>query len=167
MDADLRQTLSEYLTQHNTMTLATVGPDGPAAAGLFYVSDHRFRLYFLSDPAAQHAGNLTGQPRVAVTIHEDYRDWQQIQGVQLRGVARAIDSPAERLHVLRLYVQKYPFIQSFLDDPRRAGELLAHKISLSRFYQVTPDWIRWIDNRRGFSARCEFEVLPDGELVGE
>ena len=35
MQTDLRSMLLDYLEQHNTMTIATSGEDGPAAAGVF------------------------------------------------------------------------------------------------------------------------------------
>ena len=106
MDTNLRRLLSQYLAEQNTLTLATSGPDGPAAAGLFYVSDDRFRLYFLSNSKAQHAMNLAYNPQVAATVHEDHRDWRKIQGVQLRGEARAVKSPIEQARAMKLYTQK-------------------------------------------------------------
>ena len=164
MDADLRDTLSEYLAAHNTLTLATVGPNGPAAAGLFYASDSRFRLYFLSASHAQHVQNLKQDASVAVTIHEDYRDWQQIQGIQMRGEAHVVESPFEHARAMERYVRKHAFIREFISDPRRAGEILSQKIALSKFHVIVPHWIRWIDNRTGFSFRREYDLLLDREL---
>ena len=164
MDADLSGALSEYLAAHNTLTLATVGPDGPAAAGLFYVSDSQFRLYFLSASHALHVENLRHDASVAVTIQEDYRDWQQIQGIQMRGEARIVTSPLEYARTMERYVRKYAFIQDFVSDPRRAGEILSQKIALSKFHVIVPHWVRWIDNRTGFSFRREYDFLSGREL---
>jgi len=158
LSAGLRLTLQTYLAQHNTMTLATSGENGPAAAALFYASDEQLRLYFLSEAKAAHAANLAREPRVAVTIHEDYRDWRTIQGVQVRGVARRLSAPIETARALALYLGKYPFLESFIADPGRAGELLALKIGKSHFHVVEPRWIRWIDNRAGFGFRQECEL---------
>lgn len=38
-DSDLRFRVLAHLESHNTLTLATAGPDGPWGAGLFYVND--------------------------------------------------------------------------------------------------------------------------------
>ena len=165
MDAELRELLVEYLRRHNTLTLATCGPDGPAAAGLFYVSDERLRLYFLSEVTARHVQNLREERRVAAAIHEDYHDWRLIQGVQLRGAARPLDSAAEQAQALRLYTRKYPFVREFMASPRLAGELLARKLGASRFHVIEPHWMRWIDNRAGFGQRREYDLLADVELA--
>ena len=167
MDADLKHILSEYLAAHNALTLATVGPEGPAAAGLFYVSDSRLRLYFLSASHAQHVQNLKHDASVAVAIHEDYRDWRQIQGIQVRGEAHVIESPLEYARAMERYVRKFSFIREFVSDPRQAGEILSQKIALSAFHVIVPHWIRWIDNRTGFSFRREYDMLSNTEIPRE
>ena len=167
MGDELRGALAQYLAEHNTMTLATCGAEGPAAAALFYVSDDQFRLYFLSELKALHAVNLAREPRVAVTIHEDYRDWRLIQGVQMRGEARALTSPIEQARALKLYLQKYPFLQELISSPRLAGELLTQKIGQSRFHLVEPHWMRWIDNEAGFGFRREWDLRAGQEMPRE
>ena len=164
MDSDLRQLIAQYLAEHNTLTLATYGPDGPAGAGLFYVSDDRFRLYFLSDPKARHVANLAHDPQVAATIHEDYHDWREIQGIQVRGKAHAVESAIDRARAMQLYIQKYPFTRDFITNPKGAGEILAHKIVQSKFHVIIPHWMRWIDNRAGFGSRREYDSLSDMEI---
>jgi len=159
----LRQTLLDYLAGHNTLTLATCGPNGPAAAALFYVSDSRLRLYFLSEATATHVANLASEPRVAVAIHEDYRDWRMIQGVQMRGVARPAAGAAETARILKLYLAKFAFLEEFIADPRRAGELLTRKVGASRFHIIEPCWLRWIDNRAGFGSRQECRLHESEE----
>ena len=69
-----------YLASHNTVSLATVGPDGPWATSVFYVS-LGLTLYFLSEPKTRHVQNLAHSPSLAATVNEDYRDWQQIKGM--------------------------------------------------------------------------------------
>src|SRR5579884_3610471 len=69
-ESTLRDRVLAYLRHHNTLTLATWGPDGPWAAALFYVNDG-FDLFWLSDPAARHSRNIAQSPRVAVAPHEE------------------------------------------------------------------------------------------------
>jgi hypothetical protein len=54
-----------------------------------------------------------------------------------------------------------------VSDPRRAGEVLTEKIALSAFHVIAPVWIRWIDNRSGFSFRREYDMLTDREITRE
>src|ERR671930_2620721 len=91
VDDALRSQVLDYLEHHQVMTLATVGPEGPWAAAVFYV--HRgLTLYFLSSPGSRHGRNLSADPRAAATIQEDYRDWPDIKGIQLEGRAVAVDA---------------------------------------------------------------------------
>ena len=68
---------------------------GKNPAAVFYASEG-FDLYFLSSPSTRHCADLSGNPRVAATIQEDYADWSQIRGVQLEGVARPLAGEHER-----------------------------------------------------------------------
>jgi uncharacterized protein YhbP (UPF0306 family) len=89
MNATLHQKALAYLAEHNVMTLATTGTRGVWASALFYVNDG-FTLYFLSSPRSRHSINLANHSAIAATIQEDYRDWREIKGVQLEGVARKV-----------------------------------------------------------------------------
>jgi len=147
MTQQLRQHVLQYLQSHNVMTLATVGPDGPWAAGLFYVSDG-FDLYWLSNPESRHSRNIAHDAQVAVTIHEDYRDWRMIQGLQMEGLARDVGTPAQATRPMALYLAKY----SFLSDPPLP---LAQALARMRVYRFKPTRIYFIDNTKGFGRREE------------
>jgi len=149
----LRQQVLAYLERHNTMTLATVGPDGPWAAGLFYVNDG-FDLYWLSDPDTRHSRNIAYNPQVAVAIHEDYKDWRIIQGIQMEGTAEMVGTIAQVLRPMRLYVAKYPF----LGDPLRPAPALAKALATVRVYRFSPTRVYFIDNTKGLGHREEVEV---------
>jgi hypothetical protein len=148
--AELRRRALRYLQEHTTMTLATVGPEGPWAAGLFYVSEE-FDLYWLSNPESRHSRNLAYEPRVAVTIHEDYRDWRIIQGLQMEGSAREIGPPEWTGRPMALYLAKYPFLK----DPPLP---LRHALTRMRVYRFQPTRIYFIDNTRGVGVREEVPV---------
>jgi hypothetical protein len=152
----LRRQALTYLETHNTMTLATVGPDGPWAAGLFYVNDG-FDLYWLSDPDTRHSRNIAHNPRVAVAIHEDYRDWRIIQGLQMEGTAQMVGTILQAVRPMRLYVAKYPF----LGDPLRPPPALAKALATVRVYRFTPTRAYFIDNTKGLGHREEVELGGD------
>lgn len=46
---NLQEQVLQYLQTHNVMTLATIGPEGPWAADVFYVNEG-LNLYWLSHP---------------------------------------------------------------------------------------------------------------------
>jgi len=149
--AELKQTVLAYLRDHNTLTLATTGPDGPWAAAVFYVNDG-FDLYFLSEPDTRHSRNVAANPQVSATIHEDYTNWRLIQGIQLEGRCEMIGAPAKGLRAMRLYIEKYPFIDSLAAAPE-----LARALAKTRFYRIRPTRLYFIDNTQGFSHREEVD----------
>lgn len=153
--AHVRALALDYLARHNTVSLATLGPDGLWAATVFYASVD-FTLYFLSEPKTRHAQNARANPDIAATINEDYHNWQQIKGLQL--VGRCIEL-AERAHVeaaLATYVEKYPFVGQFLIPGQLLdGIQVAGRPLDVRLYRLTPTQVLYLDNERGFSNRQE------------
>jgi uncharacterized protein len=147
VDDALRTAVLDYLARHNVLTLATAGPAGPWAAAVFYVNEG-LRLYFLSSPRSRHAENLAADPRVAGAVHEDYRDWPEIRGVQLEGRAALVpDADVER--VRGLYAAKFPVVA----DIARAPPAVAAAFAGVRWYELAPARLLFIDNAAGFGKR--------------
>lgn len=152
-DAALRARVLVYLAEHNVMTVATAEP---WAAAVFYVNDG-FALYFLSSPRSRHCVNLTANPQVAITIHEDYADWRAIKGVQLEGIAAPVVA-GDEARVRALYGAKFPVIHQAQDKVSAIAQALAR----IRWYQVVPRHLHFIDNASGFGRRdsLDFTHLP-------
>ncbi len=155
---DLRERVLAYLAAHNTMSLATVGADGrPWAATVFYANVGT-DLYFLSEPKTRHSQNILASGCVAATVNEDYRDWQQIKGVQLEGRAEEVGGKLELARALGAYLSKYPFVKQFLAPGQLLqGMKIAGKSFDIRLWRLRPERLYYLDNARGFSAR---EELP-------
>ncbi|MCS7251358.1 MAG: pyridoxamine 5'-phosphate oxidase family protein [Anaerolineae bacterium] len=138
----------DFLSHRSTMTLATADESGcPYAASVYFVHDEGLRLYFLSSPESRHARHLTARSEVAVTIHGEPWDWRTIQGLQLTGTANPVEDPEEWERVMIRYREKFPFV-------RELPQALAHAF----LYRVTPNWVRWIDNTKGFGYRVEWRL---------
>lgn len=153
MSEELKQQILDYLRAHNTMTLATSVGDVPWAATVFYASDD-LRLYFFSAPDSRHCENFTANSRVAVTIQEDYHDWQQIKGIQMEGEVALVDGVLEKAKAMAVYARKYPGIIKLFTDPASG---IFHKAFLKvKFYCVTPQRVYFIDNEQGFGKRREW-----------
>jgi uncharacterized protein len=147
VDEALRRKVLEYLAAHNAVTLSTVGRAGPWAAAVFYVNDG-LRLYFLSSPGSRHAQDLAADPRVAAAVHEDYRDWPEIKGIQLEG--RAVPVPEGDLERVRaLYAAKFPVVA----EASKAPPEIAAALAGVRWYALTPEALHFIDNSAGFGKR--------------
>jgi len=159
MTEELKRQILNYMENHNTMTLGTCRDDSPWAATVFYASDG-FRLYFFSAPDSRHCQNLAANPRVAVTIQEDYRDWRKIKGIQLEGKVAAVDSLIEKGKAMAVYARKYPEIMKVFTDP--ASGLFFKVFQKVKFYCVVPEKVFYIDNEQGFGKRQELTVNDEG-----
>lgn len=129
------------------MTLATTGLDGiPHAAAVYFAAgeDHQ-ALYFFSAADSQHSLDLSANPQAAATIHPLVQSWQAIRGLQLRGRVRVVAPGDEWERAWGLYLVKFPFAVS-----------LKAVVARNTLYAFQPDWVRWIDNRRGFGHKEEW-----------
>lgn len=151
----LKQQVLSYLETHNTMTLATCSGDAPWAATVFYASDD-VRLYFFSVPDSRHCQNLAANPRVAVTVQEDYHDWQRIKGIQLEGTAILVDSIIEKAKAMAVYACKYPEVIKLFTNP--ASGMFYKAFLKVKFYSVVPQRLFFIDNEQGFGKRQELVI---------
>lgn len=152
---ELKRQILSYVESHNTMTLATCRNEVPWAATVFYASDG-LRLYFFSAPDSRHCQNLAANPRVAVTIQEDYRDWQKIKGIQIEGRVAQVDSLIEKGKAMAVYARKYPEVMKIFVNP--ASGALYQAFLKVRFYRVAPERVLYIDNEQGFGKRQEMTV---------
>ncbi|RME78086.1 MAG: pyridoxamine 5'-phosphate oxidase [Chloroflexi bacterium] len=149
-NADLRARIRQFLAEHTTLTLATVGEDGrPQAAALFYAETPALHLIFISEAKTRHSRNIASNPRIAATIQSDGQSWSEIQGLQLEGLCEPL-SGKDAARARQVYLDKFPFIGQ--------NKVLEMALSLVTFYRITPTWIRLIDNRRGFGHKEELRL---------
>jgi hypothetical protein len=156
--ADLKRQVLSYMDSHNTMTLGTCQGNMPWAATVFYASDG-LRLYFFSAPDSRHSQNLSANPRVAVTIQEDYRDWRKIKGIQLEGKVVLVDSLIEKGKAMAVYARKYPEIMQIFTN--HASGAFYKAFLKVRFYCVIPEKVFYIDNEQGFGQRQELLITDE------
>ncbi len=161
--AALRDRIAGFLTNHNTLALATVGEDGtPAAAAVFYAHDAAFNLYFLSEERTAHGRNLAANPRAAGTIQADGQDWRAIQGLQVRGTAAPVASH-ELAHAAAVYARKFAFVAALLAGSGGGPAALTGPVARARFYVLRPHWLRLVDNTVRFGYKEELRLADTDE----
>jgi uncharacterized protein YhbP (UPF0306 family) len=147
---ELKSRIKQFMAAHTTLTLATVSADGrPQAAPVFFAETADLALIFISEQKSRHSQNIRQNSRVAAAIYADGQSWQSIRGIQLEGVCTALSGKAAQA-ARTVYLAKYPFIAE--------NKLLAVIFNLVTFYQITPTWIRLIDNSRDFGHKEELTL---------
>lgn len=156
-DSDFAR-VRELLAGHNTLTLATTGEDGAWAASVFYASDERCKLYFVSDLKTRHGRDMSREARVVAAINRDVASWDEVIGLQIEGRAEVL-SGIPRTAALASYLCKFIQIRRIFESPREASEkLIATRLQSTAFWCLTPDWIRLIDSTRGFGWKRDFRL---------
>lgn len=146
MNGEVPQAL-EILGETTSGTLATIEPDGSArATPLFFAYGPQLTIYFLSDPKTTHVQNLLREPRVSMAFYPEVSGWKEIRGLQMKGTARRIPEP-DLDNAWDIYQRRFPFL----------GEI-PEAVEVSELFQFVPDWIRIIDNRRGFAYQVSWNV---------
>jgi uncharacterized protein YhbP (UPF0306 family) len=145
----LKISICRYLVRHTTLSLATCHNGRPWSTNLFYASDDDCRLYFVSSATTLHCKQIAVNPRVSVSISRQCADWKGIKGLQLDGVARVV-SEVDRETVVELYLAKFPDLKKL----HQASEIF-RIFKESSFYQISPEWIRLIDNSKRFKHKDE------------
>jgi uncharacterized protein YhbP (UPF0306 family) len=151
--ADLADRIAEFLDAHHVMSLATCGPHGPHAANVFYARDG-LSLLWVSDRQSTHSTNIGINPQVSATVAPDYRDFDEICGVQIFGNAHPFSEAAACCSARALLARRYPILQH-PPDP-----MIEQAYSSAVPYQLVPNSIVLIDNRRGFGHKETLDLQP-------
>ena len=129
----------EYLSEQNTLTLATASASGiPHAATFLYVNEGP-SLYFWSKGSTISARHIEQNPMIAFTIDEYTTDLTQTRGVQGIGECSMLLDGTEIARVADLFGQKFPSLSP------------GATMSIS-FFRITPTEIQFIDNTGSLSG---------------
>lgn len=144
--------VTALLNEETTLSLATTGEDGQACvAPLFYIVDKELSLYCLSSESSLHSLNLSRTPRAAATVYRNAKKWNEIRGVQLRGTVSRVAEQERRDALVKAYCERF-----------KLGRVLRLAIRQSVLYALQPDFLRYIDNARGFGYKFELMRQPEG-----
>lgn len=108
LDAHNYALVTAILAGTNEMTLATIGPDGaPHATTVSFASDG-LRLYAAIALDSQKAHAIRGDGRVSLTVNAPFREWDDIRGLSIDGIATMINEQAGQAAASELLLQKLP-----------------------------------------------------------
>jgi uncharacterized protein YhbP (UPF0306 family) len=151
-----RDLVAALLGEQTTLSLATTGADGePWVAPLFYLVDKDLALYWLSSASSLHSLNLERTPRAAATVYANAENWKEIRGVQMRGLVSKVTEPKRRRALIKAYGERF-----------KLGAAFRLAIRQSVLYEFRPEFLRYIDNSRGFGYKLELRRGPEGFVDG-
>ena len=162
---DLFNSIQSFLNEHNTISVATTDNQELSSATVFYVSDEKLNIFFISFPDSRHIQHILKNAKVAATINEDVKDWLEISGLQLKGKVHKVTEQDQEF-VLDIYKKKFSYIETLLRAPKTDDERkIADQFRAISVYRLIPDWVRLIDNASGFGAKREMSFKnKDWEL---
>ncbi len=164
---NLIQRIELSLTNHYTISIATAAKEELWSASVFYVSDQKLNIYFISFDESKHIQGILKNKRVSATINQDVSDWMQIKGLQLQGVAYKVPEQ-HRKNILNAYRQKFDSIHELLDLPKTDDEKkIAKQFNSISLFCFEPHWIRLLDNSLGFGSKEEIEIKNQTWLIKE
>jgi len=109
-DNKLKTAINEFLSSHNTCTLATCHLDSVRSTPIEYNYYNGF-LYLLSEGGEKFA-NLLLNKNVSVSIYEDFDKMNNLKGMQISGHASLIEHNEEFNSVLEFKGLDIKFIKS-------------------------------------------------------
>lgn len=136
--AEHKRKILDWLSQHQTAVLATADLKGnPAAAVILLAVIDDLKIIFGTHPTRKYQ-NLRVNPNVAVVVAEG------LASVQYHGQAREL-SGAESIEARKVFLIRHPAASQ-------------HLLEGTRFFKVTPTWVRYMDLARGPEATIELKL---------
>jgi uncharacterized protein YhbP (UPF0306 family) len=91
------------------------------------------------------------QVRAATTIYRSASSWEEIRGVQMRGLIKIVTQAERRAALLKRYCERF-----------KLGGVFSLAIRQGTMYAFEPMWIRYIDNSVRFAYKFELERESEG-----
>lgn len=136
----LKIAIDEFLSSHNTCTLATCHLDNVRSTPIEYNYYNGF-LYLLTE-GGEKFSNLLLNKNVSVSVYEDYNGMNNLKGMQITGQASFIEDDEEFNNVLKFKGLNVEFIKS-----------MPIKMNIVR---IVPDKIEFLNSQfknNGYSAK--------------
>lgn len=141
--ADLTAIL-KVLDESTEMSLATCRPDGfPQSTTVNFVHD-QLTVYCAVGLDSQKAHNIRANGKVSATINRTKREWRELQGISIGGIATVLADPAQMRIMADRLLGRYPHLSQYIKGTNTlpwSGML---------FIQIVPQVVSILDYRERF-----------------
>lgn len=155
--------LQEFIVTQKLMTLATL-EDKVWTANVYFVSDDKLSIYFISSQHSRHSVHISSNPWVsfAMAWFDDKDPFKNRKGIQGVGVCGEVLEEEEAKRLFEIFKVKFPQYD-------RSPEEFVGKENEFRFYKINPDVIKyWDDENFGEGGSEEFNFMRNigkGEIL--
>ena len=155
LDHPTKEFVLSILDQANSLTLATIRPDGyPQATAVTFARDG-LTLYVSVGLGSQKAQNIQHNNKVSVAVNcdGDYGDWTTIKGLSMGGIATIVHGEREVRHACDCLLKKFPKLRQL------SVESHPSLTEGAVFIQIDPEVISVIDYQKGF-GHADLVAVP-------
>lgn len=132
--------LLKFLQSQNLMTLSTQGSH-LWVSSVYYVTDEKFNLYFLSEPKSQHCLAIKSNPEVACAVADTRQKVVDKKiGVQMSGTASLVKNLSSIKWMLKMWNKLNPGFESIIN----LKNIQTNKIK-SKIYKIEPKLIKFLN----------------------
>lgn len=140
------------LASATEMTLATIRSDGsPHASTVSFASDG-IVLFAAIALDSHKAHDIRADGRVSLTVNAPFKNWNEIQGLSIDGIASMLDGYEEHLVASALLLQKLPAYAALV------GASPAVPWPGMLFIRIVPSVLMLLDYTKHFGHSTRFDV---------
>lgn len=133
--------IERFISNHNTLTLATAVEDQPYCCSLLYAFEpDKCLLHFMSSNDTRHIKDVLKNPKVAGTITNETKIISNIQGIQFTGCIRSGETENAD-NSKSIYLARYPIA----------------KIFNASLWTIEIDFIKYVNNTLGFKKKIKWQ----------
>lgn len=106
--------IKQHLSDKKMMQIASVSGDQPWICTVYFVTDNKQNLYWLSLPSRRHSIEIKNTNKIAVAVPVEFD--QPVIGIQSEGTATEVSDSEVIKNIMKLYVDKYGQGKDFYDN---------------------------------------------------
>ncbi|HZE87329.1 MAG TPA: pyridoxamine 5'-phosphate oxidase family protein [Methylomirabilota bacterium] len=143
----LQQLIKDYLNEAKMMQLATSMNAQPWVCNVWFASDKKLNIYWLSSVTRRHSHEVIKNKKVAAAIVLALTPQDPPRGLQLQGTAEVLTEQKDIEKAISVYAGR-------IFSRKKVAEFMAHKDRPHKFYRIKPsqfilfDVINFPDNSR-------------------
>ncbi|TCS39400.1 nitroimidazol reductase NimA-like FMN-containing flavoprotein (pyridoxamine 5'-phosphate oxidase superfamily) [Paucimonas lemoignei] len=133
--------IANIMANAKDLTLATIRPDGyPQATTVSFAFDG-LNVYVGIGRTSQKVQNIRQNNKVSLTINNDYKDWSQIRGVSIGGVAEILSDPQDIQRAIACLIARFPQAMEWAETGQQ---------DQVAFLKISPQVVSILDYSKGF-----------------